>query len=58
MLIMQHEWKMSSRGLIASLQHEQPQYANMWWTDGREKEIEQLEHYGQRQNWTLKDGEE
>jgi hypothetical protein len=30
----------------------------MWQTDRIKKEMEQLEHYGERWNWTLKCGEE
>jgi hypothetical protein len=30
----------------------------MWWTDVREKEVEQLEHCKERWNWRLKDIEE
>jgi hypothetical protein len=28
------------------------------WTDGREREVGQLEHYEERWNWRLKGGEE
>lgn len=42
----------------ASLQQEPPQCANMWWSDGGEREVEQLEHYEVRQNQRLEGGEE
>jgi hypothetical protein len=41
---------------VASLQEEPPQCASMWWTDGRRREAEHLEHYGERGNWRLEGG--
>ena len=31
---------------------------NMWCSDGREREVEQLEYYEERWNWKRKGGEE
>jgi hypothetical protein len=30
----------------------------MWWSDGRERDVESLEHYEERQNWRLEAEEE
>jgi hypothetical protein len=30
----------------------------MWWSGGREREVEQFEHYEERWNWRLKGREE
>ena len=43
---------------VAILQQKPPQCARMWWSDGREKEVEQLEHYGERWNWRLEGRQE
>ena len=42
----------------ATLQWEQLQCASMWWSDGRERDVESLEHYEERQNWRLEAEEE
>ena len=44
--------------LVASLQREPPQCASMWWSDGREREVGQLEQYEEKWNWKLEGGEE
>ena len=33
---------------MTSLQQESPRYTSMWWTGGREREVEQLERYEER----------
>lgn len=43
---------------VASLQAEPSQCVSMWWSDGREREVEQLEHCEERWNWRLQRGEE
>ena len=35
-----------------------PQCASMWWTDGRDREMEQPEHCEKRWDWRLRSGEE
>lgn len=42
----------------SSLQLEPPQCASIWWSDGKERETEQLEHHEDRWNWRLKGREE
>ena len=39
---------------VASLLWEPTQGVNMQWIDGREREVEQLEHYEERWNWRLR----
>ena len=43
---------------VASLYLEPPQCASMWWTDGRDREMEQPEHCEKRWDWRLRSGEE
>ena len=40
-------------GHLNSLQLELPQSVTMWCSDGRERIVEQLEHYKERWNWSL-----
>lgn len=44
--------------MLHGLQQEPLQGANIWWTDGREREAEQLEHTEERRNGRLEGGEE
>lgn len=39
---------------LGSMQQERP---TMWYSDGREREVEELEHYGKRWNSRLEGGE-
>ena len=43
---------------VAILKLEPPQRASICLSDGREREVEQLEHYEERWNWRLEGGEE
>jgi hypothetical protein len=47
-----------STSCVASLQWEPPQCMSMLWSEGREREEEQLGHYEERWNWRLGAGEE
>lgn len=38
---------------IVSLQWESPQCESMWWSDEKEQEVEQLEHYEESWDWGL-----
>jgi hypothetical protein len=43
---MHHRWTLSPRG-----PQEPSQCASVWWSNGREREVEQIEHYGVKSNW-------
>jgi hypothetical protein len=43
---------------VASQQLETPQCVNMWWSDRREREMEQFEHYDEWWNWRLEGRED
>jgi hypothetical protein len=47
-----------SASYVAILQWESPQCASMWWTGGREREVEMLKHCEEKCNWRLESGEE
>ena len=55
----QHRWWMAPRDLpaMASLRRDPPQYVSLWCTDGREREVEQLQHYEEMWTQRLEGGE-